>query len=534
MIAAIRQAGGDPRETIYPDLNHDVWTVTYANDDLYTWLFAQNRASQPPITPPSAATLSGQTKLPGQSASWTVSAGGTPPPLYQWQRLAAGSTGWEDLREGGSYQGTTTATLTVSPTTIAMSGDQFRCVLTNAGGTVTSSAATLTVTGTGSSLLLYPDGIAGDVSGNLYVADASSNTILKITSTGVLSTLAGAAGRAGSGDDTGGGALFNQPGGVAVDASGNVFVADTGNAVIRKISPNGAVTTVAGSAGSRGSRDGYGAGALFNQPGAVAVDAPGNLYVTDSFNATLRKIAPDGAVTTLAGAAGIRGDADGAGTAARFNQPGGVAVDASGNVYLADTYNDTIRKISPAGVVTTIAGSAGLSGATDLKGANALFNQPSGIAVDAAGNVYVADTGNATIRRIIPDGTAATLAGLAGISGLCDTINGPALFNQPHALAVDGAGVLFVADTANGVIRKIAPGEVVSTLTLTAASNNSTPSSGDASTTSSSSGGGAGASGSGRGGGAPSWWFFGAIILLATARSVAGIGHIPLQEDSRK
>lgn len=513
MIAAIRQAGGHPQVTIYPDLGHDVWTVTYANNDLYTWLFAQDRANVPAkapavITPPIAQAVSA-----GQSVTWTVAATGNPLPGFQWQRRPSGSDTWENLAEGGNFSGTTTPTLTISRATPAMSGDDFRCVVTNTGGTVASDAARLSVSGGASALLLYPDGIASDNQGNLYVADGANNTIEKITSSGIVSTLAGKTGTAGSQDGTGSGALFNRPGGLAVDGAGNVFVADTGNATVRRISPGGAVTTVAGSPVNRGSRDGAGSGAWFSQPGAVAVDAAGNLYVTDSLDATLRKIGPDGTVSTLAGAAGIRGDADGTGTAARFNHPIGVAVDSAGNVYLADTYNDTIRRISPAGVATTLAGSAGLSGATDLTGANALLNQPAGLTVDAAGNVYVADTGNATIRRIDPAGAVTTVAGAAGVAGLCDTGNGVVLFNQPQALAIDLGGNLLVADTGNGVIRRISLAGTVSTLALAPAPNNPPTSGGGGNPPSDPAGGG-----SGGGGGAPSWGFCGALILLAAVR----------------
>ncbi len=190
---------------------------------------------------------------------------------------------------------------------------------------------------------------------------------------------------------------------MAVDGAGNVFVADTWNHTIRKITPTGVVTTLAGTAGSSGSADGTGATARFNEPFGVAVDGAGNVFVADTWNHTIRKITPTGVVTTLAGTAGfVEGSADGTGAAARFNEPYGVAVDGAGNVFVADTDNNTIRKITPSGVVTTLAGTAGSSGSTDGTGAAARFYWPEGVAVDGAGNVFVADAVNYTIRKITP------------------------------------------------------------------------------------------------------------------------------------
>ena len=182
------------------------------------------------------------------------------------------------------------------------------------------------------------------------------------------------------------------PYGVAVDGAGNVYVADHGNDEIRKITPAGVVTTLAGAAGQAGSADGTGSAARFYDPAGVAVDSAGNVYVADAGNDEIRKITPAGVVTTLAGAAGQAGSADGTGSAARFYIPHGVAVDGAGNVYVADTENDEIRKITPAGVVTTLAGAAGSIGSADGPGSAARFFQPYGVAVDSAGNVYVADT----------------------------------------------------------------------------------------------------------------------------------------------
>ena len=270
------------------------------------------------------------------------------------------------------------------------------------------------------------------------VPDANGSTLP--ANGAVVSTLAGAAGSPGSAD--GPGARFAYPRGVAVDAAGTVYVADTNNSTIRKITPAGVVSTLAGTAASNGSADGTGAGARFNNPFGVAVDAAGAVYVADTNNSTIRKITPAGVVTTLAGTAGSGGSADGTGAAARFNVPIGVAVDAAGTVYVADTNNNTIRKITPAGAVSTLAGTAGSFGSADGTGASARFAYPRGVAVDAAGAVYVADEGNSTIRKIMPAGAVSTLAGTAASIGSADGTGAAARFRNPAGVAVDAAVTL--------------------------------------------------------------------------------------------
>ncbi len=302
----------------------------------------------------------------------------------------------------------------------------------------------------------YPSGITADGAGNLYVADTDNDTIRKIVvSTGAANTLAGLAGSAGAADGTGSDARFNNPAGVAVDGSGNVYVTDTLNNTLRLITASGAVRTLAGSPGTAGSTDGTGSGALFQGPQGLAIDIGGNLFVADANNHTIRKLVPStGAVTTLAGLAGNSGSVDGLGSAARFNFPAGVAVDWSGNVYVADTGNHTIRMISPSGQVTTLAGLAGYSGGADGTGSGARFNSPSDLAVDSSGNVYVADTDNFTIREIASLTNAVnTLAGLAGTSGSTDGLGSAVRFFHPAGIAVDGSKNLYLADTDNDTIR---------------------------------------------------------------------------------
>jgi len=269
---------------------------------------------------------------------------------------------------------------------------------------------------------------------------------------------------------------------VVVDLAGNVYVADSGNHTIRKITRDGAVTTLAGLAGSRGSLDGQGTGARFFAPFGIAVDSAGIVYVSEVGNCTIRKIAPDGVVSTLAGLAGNPGGSDGVGDNAQFRNPFGVAVDADGNVYVADTSNFTIRKVTPKGVVSTLAGLAGDHGSTDGLGTNARFWEPRSVAVlSPGGDVYVADTGNHMIRKISPAGLvsfgdygAQTLAAdngghvyaagndhvwvlpLGGV-GTDSAVEGE--LGHPDALAADGHGDIYVADSMNNVIRKLTPAQ---------------------------------------------------------------------------
>lgn len=327
-----------------------------------------------------------------------------------------------------------------------------------------------------------PSGVAADTSGNVYVADFANHTIRKIAvSTAAVTTLAGTAGSSGNADGTGSAARFNQPYGVAADGSGNVYVTDFSNSTIRKIvASSGVVTTYAGTPPNSGSTDGSGTVARFNGPRGATVDGSGNVYVADFTNHTIRKITAAGAVSTLAGVAGASGSADGTGSAARFYNPQGVVVDGSGNVFVADQNNHTIRKITPAGEVSTVAGTAGSNGSTDATGTAAWFNGPREIAIDGSGNLYVADTFNHTIRKITPAGVVSTLAGLAGNSGSADGTGSAARFNGPEGVAVDSSGNVYVADNSNHTIRKITPAGVVTTLAGFAGSTGTTDATGSA------------------------------------------------------
>ena len=258
-----------------------------------------------------------------------------------------------------------------------------------------------------------------------------------------FSTLAGNAGY-GSIDGFTNNARFNFLHGMTVDGSGNIYVADTQNSTIRRIDPTQLVSTFAGSAGSLGNSNGIGSAASFNSPQGVAVDSAGNIYVADSGNDLIRQITPAGMVSTIAGSAGVAGNTNGVGTNALFRLPGALAVDASTNVYVADTYNSTIRKLVFSGsnwVVTTIAGSPTTNGSVDGLNTNAFFFQPSGITVDSNQNLYVADTGNNAIRKIAFNGTNWVTTTIAHLT-------------LPLDVSVDPAGKLYVA-CSDDTIQKV-------------------------------------------------------------------------------
>lgn len=312
-----------------------------------------------------------------------------------------------------------------------------------------------------------PADLSLDNEGNVYVAEVGNHTIRKVTPAGVVTTLAGRAGSPGRADGTNSAARFNQPSGVAVDANGVVYVGDTANHTIRKLTPvgtNWVVTTLAGVAGSPGSADGANSAARLNAPCGVRLDRAGNLYVVDNGGCTIRKLTlveTNWMVTTLAGRAGSPGIADGTNSAARFgNYMGGLAVDGATNVYVADFSNHTIRKLTPVGmdwVVTTLAGVAGAYGSADGTNRTARFRNPNDVRVDSAGHLYVADQFNETIRRMTLEGTnwvVTTLAGLAGSYGSANGTGSAARFNAPCAVALDSADNLYVVECYNHTIRK--------------------------------------------------------------------------------
>jgi len=425
----------------------------------------------PPLSPVITMQPSNQIVTLGNNTIFTITGSGNPAPRYHWQFQASGSTIWIDLSDNGTYHGSGTASLTVVQPGIAASGIQFRCIITNTSGSVTSSPpavlsvnAPLVVTtlaglagtsgsanGTGTNATFNtPWGIAVDKTGNsIYVADYYWGLIRRITPSGTVTTLA---------------SYFYGPQGVAVDASESVYVADSYHQQLRMVSPAGMVSTIAGSYGARGSVDGTNGNARFNYPAGIAVDSARNIYVADTGNNMIRRVGLDATgtnwiVSTIAGSTNS-GTADGTGTNAQFYSPSGIAVDSARNIYVADTGNWRIRQIcldetGTNWVVSTIAG--GVYGSADGIGTNAQFSGPYGVAVANSGNLYVAEN-NQTIRKITPDkaGTnwvVATIAGLAYNSGSADGAGTNAQFNGPSGIAVDNATNIYIADAFNNTVR---------------------------------------------------------------------------------
>jgi sugar lactone lactonase YvrE len=270
----------------------------------------------------------------------------------------------------------------------------------------------------------------------------------------LVSTLAGST--EGDSDGTGSGAQFSYPRGLTIDKAGNLYLADYVSHKIKKITPQGVVTTIAGS--TRGDVDGTGSAAKFDYPNGIVVDDSGNLYVTSHYSHKIKKVTPTGVVTTIAGS--ILGDLNGTGNAARFNFPSGITIDASGNLYVCDQGNHKIKKITPAGVVTTIAGST--QGFVDANGPNAKFSTPIGIAINAAGNLYVCDNANGKIRKITPQGDVSTFVG--STQGDLNGTGTAVKLDAPRKISIDASGNLYITEDGNHKVKKITPQAVVTTI----------------------------------------------------------------------
>lgn len=335
-------------------------------------------------------------------------------------------------------------------TTVAGSGN---CCNEGDGGPATSAQ------------LSFPSGVAVDTAGNLYIADNGDNRIRMVNSASIISTIAGNGGPGYSGD--GGSATqaeLNQPAGVAIDGSGNLYITDIANLRLRKVSAAGIITTLAGGGTGDGGLAVFG---LLNTPWGIARDSAGNTYIADSGNNRVRKVAASGIITTVAGVGttGYSGDG-GPGVSAQLNAPAGLALDTSGNLYIADTHNYRVRRLDTSGNITTVAGngSYGYTGDGD-PAVNAQFGAPWGLAVDSLGNLYISDAGYGVIRKVNASGIISTVAGSGtyGFSGDGGPATAAAMRN-PHGVAVDGAGNLYIADMNNNRVRKVDPSGTISTV----------------------------------------------------------------------
>nr|ABK64062.1 conserved hypothetical protein [Janthinobacterium lividum] len=401
----------------------------------------------------------------GGSVTFSVTATGTAPLSYQWQR------------NGSDVVGATSAQYMLQ-VQASDNGTLWTVIVRNRAGSITSSAAKLTVASksllagaiAGNSFNGHVEikGIAVDDNGAIYLSDRADDSHLRVvTQQGVshMLTLTAAAG-----DAT---AQLSQVVSLTRDAMGNLYATDQG-CVIHKISPAGLLTTLAGSS-SCGAADGKGTAASFDSMLAITVDASGSVYVGGG--ASIRKITPDGTVTTLAGISRTYGTSDGDAKSARFGGISGIAVDTAGAIYVADAGSNIngivgsrIRKLTPAGIVSTLAGGSAY-GSADGAGAVATFSSLNGLTIDKQGNLFVADEGNHTIRKITPAGVVSTLAGTASQlrPAVADGIGAAARFNLPYGLAVDGAGNVYVSDSNPGLqlngVRKITPAGEVTTIT---------------------------------------------------------------------
>jgi ribosomal protein S11 len=478
----IPASGNDSTGTSYDDggVSGNIWGANFS-------LVPQANGQPPKIT----GQPEDQAIIFGQSATFSVSATGQLPLGFQWQIMSNGSPTWTDVSDGAGFSGSSTETLTVIQPDIAhLNGAEFQCVVTNAFGSVTSSPPAilsvnvpyLTIITLGGlagypgstdgtnyfARFSSPHGIAVDSQTNIYVTDMYNHVIRKLTPAGVnwvVSTIAGQVGSWGATDGTNNQAQFNGPRGIVLDGSGNLYVADTGNNTIRKLTPRGTnwvVSTIAGLAGNAGSTDSSNSYSRFKFPMGIAMDTGGHLYVTDEGNSTIRRLTLSGTnwlANTIAGLALNPGHNDGTNSFASFNTPSGIAVDNGGNVYVADTANSTIRELNLIGanwVVSTIAGLALNPGTNDGIGSLARFNNPTGVAVDGNGNAYVADEFNNTLRWLTQTGTnwtALTVAGLGGSSGSVDGTGYAVRFNAPYGIAVGNHTNVYVTDSINNTIR---------------------------------------------------------------------------------
>jgi alpha-tubulin suppressor-like RCC1 family protein len=451
--------------------------------------------------------ITSQGVVAGHDVTLSADASGNPAPAYRWQISTNGGGTWHDLSDNINYHGASSDMLDISNVTTGMNGYKYRCVATNSQGGSNGASITLAVL---AAQFSQPKGLA--VSGGaLYITDASLHTVQKVGLSNLQATvLAGATGQRGYVNGTGSSIRFSQPAGISV-AGSTLYIADSGNNAVRYISTSGqAVSALRFSATSSNPitpysvvSSAYGDEVCFSaNPGHVIIGA------IETVSGTTR-------VPVKAGYPGQAGYIDGTRSAARFNQPSGMIRKATGaDLVVTDAGNHAIRLVSSSGSVSTIAGS-GTGGWQDGTGRAAEFNSPRGLAADSSGNLYIADTDNSTIRRVSTAGEVITLAGNPGVHGLKDGRAGDAWFDHPHDVAYDSSGNLYIADTANAVIRRLnLATREVTTLAVTPVLLGTA----GGGTGGNPGGGGGSTGGSGGGGGAPSPWFVIALAALGLLR----------------
>ncbi|MEO0900161.1 MAG: T9SS type B sorting domain-containing protein [Bacteroidota bacterium] len=300
-----------------------------------------------------------------------------------------------------------------------------------------------------------PHGIAIDSQGVVYIADRWNHKIRRLTPDGLVNTIAGT-GQIGTDDGIGPNATFHEPWGLCADPIGNLYIADTRNNLIRKVDTAGNVTTYAGT-GTYGVRNGSASDARFANPTGITINSAGIIYVADHLGHTIRSITPDGNVSTIAGVPFTTGSTDGTGAQATFHRPYGIELDHDGNIIVADEWNHLIRKVTPDGEVTTVAGTGQL-GSIDGPASASKFNYPWDVVSDPGGNIYVMDGDNHVIRLISPGGFVSTYVGEAGRMGATDGIGVEASFNGATALCMNHySGEIYIGDAYNNLIRKLSP-----------------------------------------------------------------------------
>jgi sugar lactone lactonase YvrE len=300
-----------------------------------------------------------------------------------------------------------------------------------------------------------PAGVAFDATGNLYVADSRNHVIRKITPAGSVSLLAGTPGEPGFANGAGTAAKFDTPFGISVSNDGNVIVSDAGNHVLRQINTSGVVSTLAGQPGTYGATNGPVSAALFHTPLGITHDHGGNLLIADSGNHAIRRLTTNNIVETIAGVAEVWGYADGVAAQAKFNGPVDVAVATDGRIFVSDGFNHVIRCVQTNGTVTTVAGQAGTAAWADGQVSEARFWNPAGLALDVSGDLYVADSLNHAIRKVTAQGNVITVSGRGRSSGTTDGSNGAGRYFNPYGLAFDLQGHLVVSDSYNQALRQV-------------------------------------------------------------------------------